>query len=135
MFEIRHKYLSLGLKSNGAQFTTQSNRSIKPIPLWHQLSYDYKRGLDWWPDLLDSDTTRDPRTLSLSLSLSSVHSHVFTSRCLAEASNSGRSPSYGFPKCLRPQPPASNSNSSQQLNPGSYPTNSLTHQPTHSLTH
>jgi hypothetical protein len=46
------------------------------------------------------------------------------SRCLVTVSNGGRSPSSRFPNCPRPQLPASNSNSSQQLNP--------THQPTRS---
>jgi hypothetical protein len=50
----------------------------------------------------------------------SVHSHVFTSCCLVSASNSGQSPSSGFPNSLRPQQPASNSNSSQWLKPSSF---------------
>jgi hypothetical protein len=50
--------------------------------------------------------------------------------CLAAASNGGRSPSSGFPKCHRPQVPASHSNSSQRLNPS----RPLTHSLTHSLT-
>jgi hypothetical protein len=37
----------------------------------------------------------------------SVHIHVFTSRCSVAASNGGRSPSSGFPKCPRHQLPAS----------------------------
>jgi hypothetical protein len=57
----------------------------------------------------------------------SVHSHVFTSRCLVAASNSGHSPSSGFPNYPRPQLPASHSNSSQRLNPNSL-TQSLTNQ-------
>jgi hypothetical protein len=55
----------------------------------------------------------------------SVHSHVFTSRCLVAAFNGERSPSSGFTNGPRPQLPASNSNSSQQLNLSSSLTNSL----------
>jgi hypothetical protein len=66
----------------------------------------------------------------------SVYSHVFTSRCLVGASNSGHPPSSGFPNCPRPQLPASHSNSSQQLSPSCSLTNSITnlatHQPTNS---
>jgi hypothetical protein len=39
-----------------------------------------------------------------------VHSHVFTSRYLVAVSNGGRSPSYRFPNCPRPQLPASRLN-------------------------
>jgi hypothetical protein len=39
--------------------------------------------------------------------------------CLAAASNGGRSPFSWVPDRSRPQPPASNSNSSQRLNPSS----------------
>jgi hypothetical protein len=45
---------------------------------------------------------------------------------LVTASKGGRSSSSGFPNSPRPQLPASNSNSSQQLNPSGYLTNSLT---------
>jgi hypothetical protein len=58
---------------------------------------------------------------------------VFTSSCLVAASNSGRSPSSGFPNYPPPQLPASHSDSSQQLNPSGYLadwlTNQLTHEP------
>jgi hypothetical protein len=54
------------------------------------------------------DTARD-YTLHITVS---VHSKVFTSRCLVEASNGERSHSFGFPNCPRPQIPASISNSS-----------------------
>jgi hypothetical protein len=60
----------------------------------------------------------------------SVHSHVFTSRCLVADSNGGRSRHLGFRTIPVPQLPASHSNSSQGLNPSSPLTNSLTHQPT-----
>jgi hypothetical protein len=43
----------------------------------------------------------------------------------------GPSPSCGFPNTPRPHIPASHSNSSQQLNPSCYLTNSPTIQPTH----
>jgi hypothetical protein len=46
----------------------------------------------------------------------SVHSHVFNSRCLVAASNGGSSSSSAFPKHPRPQLPASHSNSSERLN-------------------
>jgi hypothetical protein len=51
---------------------------------------------------------------------------VFTNRCLVAASNGGRSPSSGFPNFPGPQLPASNSNSSRQLNPSGYLTNTST---------
>jgi hypothetical protein len=47
-----------------------------------------------------------------------------TSHCLVLASNSGHSPSSGFPNCLRPQLPACNRNRSQ-LKPSVYLTHSL----------
>jgi hypothetical protein len=56
---------------------------------------------------------------------------VFTSHCLVASSNGGHSPSSGFLNCPQPQLPTSHSNSSQQLNPSGYLTNSLTHQPAH----
>jgi hypothetical protein len=54
-----------------------------------------------------------------------THTHTsvqscFHCRCLLMAPNGGRSPSSGSPKCTRPQLPASNSNSSQHLNPSVY---------------
>jgi hypothetical protein len=55
----------------------------------------------------------------------SVHSHVISSRCSVAASNSGRSPSSGFPNYPRRQLPSSHSKSSQRLNLGSL-TQSLT---------
>jgi hypothetical protein len=63
-------------------------------------------------------------TLYSSLDFSACY--VFTS-LLVTASNSGRSPSSGFPNCLRPQLPASHSNSSQILNGSGPLTNSLPH--------
>jgi hypothetical protein len=47
---------------------------------------DYKRGLDWWSDLLDY-LIQDVTTLysSLLYIYISAHSHVFTSRCSVEA--------------------------------------------------
>jgi hypothetical protein len=44
-------------------------------------------------------------------------------RCLVAASNGGRSPSFVFPNCPRPQLAASNNNSSKRRNPSGYPTN------------
>jgi hypothetical protein len=49
---------------------------------------------------------------------------VSISRCFAAASKGGRSAFSGFPNCPQPQLPASNSNSSQQLNPSGYLTHS-----------
>jgi hypothetical protein len=60
--------------------------------------------------------------------MSSQSVRVFTNRCLVAASNVERSPSSGFPKCPRPQLPASNSNGSQQLNRSSRLTHSVTNQ-------
>jgi hypothetical protein len=51
---------------------------------------------------------------------------VITSRCSVAASIGGRSPSCRFPKCTRPQLPASDSNSSQRLMPNGYLTHQLT---------
>jgi hypothetical protein len=56
----------------------------------------------------------------------SVHNRVFTCCCLVVASNGGYSPSSGFPNYPRPQLPASHSYSSQQLNPSSSLSNSIT---------
>jgi hypothetical protein len=95
---------------------------------------DYRRGLDWWTDLLDSLIQRVTTLYSSLLYIhtyTSVHSHVFTSRCLVAACNVGCYPSSGFANCPRPQRPASNSNSSQQLSPSSSLTNSLTNSVTH----
>jgi hypothetical protein len=61
------------------------------------------------------------------------HSQVFISRCCVTVSNGGCSPSYAFPNCPRPQPPASNSNSSQRLNLSSSLTDWLTHSLTNKL--
>jgi hypothetical protein len=68
--------------------------------------------------------------ITMGKTMSSKSVTVFNIRCLVAASNGGRSPFSGFPICRRPQLPACHSNSSQQLNPSSYLTNSLTHQPT-----
>jgi hypothetical protein len=64
---------------------------------------DYRRGLDWWSDLLDSLIQRVTTLYSSLLHThihthTSVHSHVFTRCCLVAASNGRRSPSLGFPK-------------------------------------
>jgi hypothetical protein len=53
---------------------------------------------------------------------------VLTSRCLVATPNNERFPSSGFPNCPRPQLPASNSNSSQQLNSSGYLIHYLTNQ-------
>jgi hypothetical protein len=75
------------------------------------------------------DTAHD-YTLQFTLThtYTSVHSHLFTSRCSVAASNSGRSPYSGFPNYTWPQLPASSSNSSQRLNISSSLTNLVTHQ-------
>jgi hypothetical protein len=64
----------------------------------------------------------------------SVHSHVFTSLCSVAASNSGRSHSSGLSnyEYIRPQLPASHSNSSQRLRPSRPLTTLVTHSPTDS---
>jgi hypothetical protein len=46
------------------------------------------------------DTARD-YTLQVTVTHTSIHSHVFTSRCLIAASNGGRSPYSGFPNYPR----------------------------------
>jgi hypothetical protein len=58
-----------------------------------------------------SDTARD-YTVHFTVTQTSVHSHVFTSRWLVVAFNGGFSPSSRFLNCPRPQIPAS-PNSSQ----------------------
>jgi hypothetical protein len=97
------------------------------------LSHDgvtIERGFDWLTDLLHTYTTRyftSQNNIGLIRSSQSVT--LFTSRCLVAASNSERSPSSWFPIGPCSQLPASNSNSSQQLNSIGCPTNSRTHQP------
>jgi hypothetical protein len=80
------------------------------------------------------DTARD---YTLQFTITHTHtlvsSHVFISRCSVAASNGWRSPSSGFPNYPRSQLPASNSNSSQGLNPSSPLTHSLTHSLTNHL--
>jgi hypothetical protein len=94
---------------------------------------DYRWILDWWPGLLYS-LIQCMTTLYSSL----LHPHWCLQsqlhwHCLVAASSGGHSPSFGFPNCPRPQLPASHSNSSQQLNPSSYLTHSLTDQLTAKL--
>jgi hypothetical protein len=73
--------------------------------------------------------------LKVTITQTSFLLHGLHCRCLVTASNVGRSTSCGFPNGPRPQPSASNSNTSQQLNSSSDLTNSLTQQLTsHSLT-
>jgi hypothetical protein len=78
---------------------------------------DYRRVLDWWPDLLDSLIQR-VTTLYNSLlhRQNSVRSHVFASRFLVAASSGRRFPSSGFPNSPLPQIPDCKSDSSQRLN-------------------
>jgi hypothetical protein len=126
---------------------------VPPRKCWDSIvtwMSDYRRGLDWQSDLWDCLIQRDyvllftishthththTHTRTHTHTHTSFHSHVFTSHCLVAVSNGGRSPSSWFPKCSRPQLPASHSNSSQKLNPSSPLTNSLTYQPTNLLTH
>jgi hypothetical protein len=61
-----------------------------------------------------------------------VHSHVFASRCLVAAFNGGRFPTSGLPNCPRPQIPACHNNSLQWLNRSSHLTHWLTHHPSDS---
>jgi hypothetical protein len=76
------------------------------------------------------DTARDYiLQFTITHTLYSVHSHVFTSRCSVAASNGGRSPSSGFLNYPRPKLSASHSISSR-LNASSPLIHSLTHQPT-----
>jgi hypothetical protein len=79
---------------------------------------DYRQVLDWWLNLLHT-LIQHVTTLYSSL----LHTHWCPQSCLhcdrlLAASNS-RCSSSGFPNCPRPQLPASNSNSSQWLNPSS----------------
>jgi hypothetical protein len=78
------------------------------------------------------DTARD-YTLQFTVTRARAHTPVSTVTSslpfLLAASNSGCSPSSGFPNCPRPQLLASNSNSSLQMN-SKQSSDSLTHQPT-----
>jgi hypothetical protein len=69
-----------------------------------------------WSVAIDGSWIDDRIYWTLWYTHTSVHSHVFISRCSVAASNGGRSPSSGFPNCPRPQLPASHSSSSQRLN-------------------
>jgi hypothetical protein len=71
------------------------------------------------------DAARDYNS-HFTLTYTSDHGQVLSSRCFVAASNGGRSPSSGFPNCLRAQLPASHSNSSQGPNPSGYLTLRLT---------
>jgi hypothetical protein len=94
---------------------------------------DYRRVLDWWSHLFYFLIQR-VTTLYSSLLHTQIHTHtqthttVFSSRCSVAASNSGQPPSSGFPNYVRPQLPASHSNSSQRLHISSSLTHSLTNQ-------
>jgi hypothetical protein len=101
----------------------------------HVMKCDYRRRLDLLLDLLDSyrsvTTSNYNRfTNSHTLQFTTEHTRssqlvtVFSSRCLVAAYNKGCSPSSGFPNYPRPQLPASNSSTSQQLSPRGYLTNS-----------
>jgi hypothetical protein len=96
----------------------------------------HRRVLDWWPNLLDSLIQR---VTTLYSTLLSTYTHQCPQsrlhcRCLVAAFESLSSPSYGFLKRPRPQPPTSNSNGLQGLSPNSYLTNSLTQLLTNKLT-
>jgi hypothetical protein len=78
------------------------------------------------------DTVRD---YTLQFTITHTHTHQCPQsclhyRCLVAASKGGRSPSFGFSNCSRPQLLASNSNSSQRLNIS----RPLTHSQTNSFT-
>jgi hypothetical protein len=62
------------------------------------------------------DTARDYTSqFTITHTHTSIHNHVFSSRCLVADSNDGRSPSSRFSNSPRPQLPASHGNSSQRL--------------------
>jgi hypothetical protein len=100
-------------------------------------SSDYRQGLDWWPDILNSyrslttsNYEHNRFTNSHTLEFFRAHSYVFSVCCvftslLVTASNGGRSPSPGFPIYHQPQLPAPNTNISQRLHRSSSLTNSL----------
>jgi hypothetical protein len=72
----------------------------------HGYGVNYKRDLDWWPDLLDSDTARNYTLTVQSLFLTHTHTHTCPQsrlhcRCLVAAFNCRRSPSSGFPNYHR----------------------------------
>jgi hypothetical protein len=91
---------------------------------------DYRRILDSLSDLLDSliSECRHFTVHCYTDTLSSVHSHIFTSRHSVATSNGRRASSFGFPNYARPQlhVPVSHSNSSQRLNLSSSLSSSLT---------
>jgi hypothetical protein len=90
-------------------------------------SSDYIRVFDWWSyvsySLIQCVTILYSSLLRTHIS---VHSQVFTSRCLVMAPNGGHVPSSGFPDYPHPELPASHSNSSQWLNLSSSLTTPLT---------
>jgi hypothetical protein len=79
---------------------------------WTLTTRNYKWGLCCYTVLHTSQIAIKHTRYSQSLT-------VFTSRCLVADFKGGRSRTYGFPNCSRPQLPPSNSNSSQRLNPSS----------------
>jgi hypothetical protein len=71
-------------------------------------------------------------TLKFTITYTTVHSPIFTSRCSVTAFIGGCSPSSGFPNSHQPHLPASHSKSTWRLNLSSSLANSVTQQPTNS---
>jgi hypothetical protein len=97
--------------------------------LWHCHLYecDDRWGFDWYSYLLHTYTAPYYTSqITIGQTRSSESVRIFTNRCLVATSIGRRFPYSGFPNCLRPQLPASQSNNSQQLN-SSGP---ITHSPT-----
>jgi hypothetical protein len=115
----------------------QSSRSVNPILLLRQLSHvwviiDTVWIGNWIYWTLTTCNYKDyaltvlhTSQITIGHTKSSQPVTVFTSHCLVATSNSGHSSSSGLPNCPRSQLPASQSYSSQQLNPSGYLTHSL----------
>jgi hypothetical protein len=95
-----------------------ASRSRRPKYICHNfMECDYRRVLDWSPDLLDSLIQRMTVLYSSLLHTNYCPQSCLQRRCLVTATKGGGSPSSGFPHCPWPQLPASHSNSSQELSP------------------
>jgi hypothetical protein len=95
--------------------------TLYSLRYWSTVTFmecDYRRVLDWWPD---NWTVWYSAWIHFTVHYythtdTSVHSDVFTNRCLVAASNGERYPSSRFPKSPLSQILGSHNSSSQRLN-------------------
>jgi hypothetical protein len=83
---------------------SKSYLCLRSFSYYHVIECDYRRVLDWRPDLLGSLTHNSWLHFKVHYythTHTSVHSHVFTSRCSVAASNGGPAPSSGFQNYAR----------------------------------